>query len=82
MLQFTFSAPVANKAQVEEAVLDLLGWTEGYFRFEEGLPAFLSGKVAMIVNNRWISASGRATCMKLLQPVRPKVRLTSSTQTD
>jgi hypothetical protein len=26
------------KAQVEEAVFDLLGWTEGYFRFEEGAP--------------------------------------------
>jgi hypothetical protein len=26
------------KAQIEEAVFDLLGWTEGYFRFEEGLP--------------------------------------------
>ncbi len=24
------------KAQIEEAVFDLLGWTEGYFRFEEG----------------------------------------------
>ncbi len=24
------------KAQVEEAVFELLGWTEGYFRFEEG----------------------------------------------
>ncbi len=26
------------KAQIEEAVFDLLGWTEGYFRFEEGMP--------------------------------------------
>jgi hypothetical protein len=26
------------KAQIEEAVFDLLGWTEGYFRFEEGSP--------------------------------------------
>ena len=26
------------KAQIEEAVFELLGWTEGYFRFEEGLP--------------------------------------------
>ena len=26
------------KAQVEEAVFELLGWTEGYFRFEEGSP--------------------------------------------
>jgi uncharacterized protein DUF4388/tetratricopeptide repeat protein len=26
------------KAQVEEAVFELLGWTEGYFRFEEGVP--------------------------------------------
>jgi hypothetical protein len=26
------------KAQIEEAVFDLLGWTEGYFRFEEGAP--------------------------------------------
>jgi hypothetical protein len=26
------------KAQIEEAVFDLLTWTEGYFRFEEGLP--------------------------------------------
>jgi hypothetical protein len=26
------------KAQLEEAVFDLLGWTEGYFRFEEGSP--------------------------------------------
>jgi Domain of unknown function (DUF4388) len=25
------------KAQIEEAVFDLLGWTEGYFRFEEGM---------------------------------------------
>jgi hypothetical protein len=24
------------KAQIEEAILDLLGWTEGHFRFEEG----------------------------------------------
>lgn len=26
------------KAQLEEAVFDLLAWTEGYFRFEEGSP--------------------------------------------
>ena len=26
------------KAQIEEAVFELLGWTEGYFRFEEGAP--------------------------------------------
>jgi Domain of unknown function (DUF4388)/Tetratricopeptide repeat len=26
------------KAQLEEAVFELLGWTEGYFRFEEGSP--------------------------------------------
>src|SRR5918996_1795783 len=26
------------KAQIEEAVFDLLGWAEGYFRFEEGAP--------------------------------------------
>jgi Domain of unknown function (DUF4388)/Tetratricopeptide repeat len=26
------------KAQIEEAVFDLLGWTEGNFRFEEGSP--------------------------------------------
>ena len=26
------------KAQVEEAVFELLSWTEGYFRFEEGSP--------------------------------------------
>lgn len=26
------------KAQIEEAVFDLLRWTEGYFRFEEGAP--------------------------------------------
>ena len=26
------------KAQIEEAVFDLLEWTEGYFRFEEGAP--------------------------------------------
>jgi hypothetical protein len=26
------------KAQIEEAVFELLGWTEGYFRFEEGSP--------------------------------------------
>jgi hypothetical protein len=26
------------KAHVEEAVFELLGWTEGYFRFEEGTP--------------------------------------------
>jgi hypothetical protein len=26
------------KAQIEEAVFDLLTWTEGYFRFDEGLP--------------------------------------------
>jgi tetratricopeptide (TPR) repeat protein len=26
------------KAQVEEAVFELLSWTEGYFRFEEGTP--------------------------------------------
>ena len=26
------------KAQIEEAVFDLITWTEGYFRFEEGLP--------------------------------------------
>jgi hypothetical protein len=26
------------KAQVEEAVFELLGWAEGYFRFEEGTP--------------------------------------------
>lgn len=26
------------KAQIEEAVFDLLAWTEGYFRFEEGSP--------------------------------------------
>jgi hypothetical protein len=26
------------KAQIEEAVFDLLAWTEGYFRFEEGTP--------------------------------------------
>jgi tetratricopeptide (TPR) repeat protein len=27
------------KAQTEEILLDLLGWTEGHFRFEEGVPA-------------------------------------------
>jgi tetratricopeptide (TPR) repeat protein len=27
------------KAQTEEILLDLLGWTEGRFRFEEGVPA-------------------------------------------
>ncbi len=26
------------KAQIEEAVFDLLTWAEGYFRFEEGMP--------------------------------------------
>jgi hypothetical protein len=26
------------KAQIEEAVFELVGWTEGYFRFEEGAP--------------------------------------------
>ena len=26
------------KAQVEDTVFELLGWTEGYFRFEEGAP--------------------------------------------
>ena len=26
------------KAQIEEAVFELLGWSEGYFRFEEGAP--------------------------------------------
>jgi tetratricopeptide (TPR) repeat protein len=26
------------KAQVEEAIFELLGWSEGYFRFEEGAP--------------------------------------------
>ena len=26
------------KAQIEEAVFELLAWTEGYFRFEEGSP--------------------------------------------
>lgn len=27
------------KAQIEETILDLLGWTEGQFRFEEGAPS-------------------------------------------
>lgn len=27
------------KAQIEETILDLLGWTEGHFRFEEGVPS-------------------------------------------
>src|SRR5918999_2713516 len=27
------------KAQVEETILELLGWTEGHFRFEEGAPS-------------------------------------------
>ena len=27
------------KAQIEEAIFDLLGWAEGYFRFEEGAPS-------------------------------------------
>jgi hypothetical protein len=27
------------KAQIEETILDLLGWTEGHFRFEEGAPS-------------------------------------------
>lgn len=27
------------KAQIEDAIFELLGWTEGYFRFEEGAPA-------------------------------------------
>lgn len=27
------------KAQVEEAIFDLLGWSEGYFRFEDGAPS-------------------------------------------
>jgi len=26
------------KTQIEETILDLLGWTEGHFRFEEGAP--------------------------------------------
>src|SRR6185503_5275728 len=26
------------KAQVEEAIFELLGWSEGYFRFEDGAP--------------------------------------------
>jgi Domain of unknown function (DUF4388) len=26
------------KAQIEEAIFDLLGWAEGYFRFEDGAP--------------------------------------------
>ena len=26
------------KGQIEETILDLLGWTEGHFRFEEGAP--------------------------------------------
>jgi hypothetical protein len=26
------------KAQIEEAIFELLGWSEGYFRFEEGAP--------------------------------------------
>jgi hypothetical protein len=26
------------KAQIEEAIFELLGWTEGYFRFEDGAP--------------------------------------------
>ena len=26
------------KAQIEEAIFDLLGWSEGYFRFEDGAP--------------------------------------------
>jgi hypothetical protein len=26
------------KAQIEEAIYDLLGWAEGYFRFEDGAP--------------------------------------------
>ena len=27
------------KAQVEEAIFELLGWSEGYFRFEDGAPS-------------------------------------------
>jgi hypothetical protein len=27
------------KAQIEEAIFELLGWSEGYFRFEEGAPS-------------------------------------------
>jgi hypothetical protein len=27
------------KAQIEETILELLGWTEGHFRFEEGAPS-------------------------------------------
>jgi hypothetical protein len=27
------------KAQIEEAIFQLLGWSEGYFRFEEGAPS-------------------------------------------
>jgi len=29
------------KAQIEEAIFELLGWAEGYFRFEEGAPCNL-----------------------------------------
>ena len=51
------------KAQIEEAVFELLAWTEGYFRFEEGSPC---------------QAAVDAPATSITCPVRSTIRLVSS----
>ena len=48
------------KAQIEEAVFELLRWSEGYFRFEEGSPCARGGGVAGALSDRGAADGGGA----------------------
>jgi hypothetical protein len=65
------------KAQIEEAVFQLLGWSEGYFRFEEGGPsdAVVEGPVRMSTEGLLMEAARRMDEWSRIEDKVPHLRV-------
>ena len=62
------------KAQIEEAVFELLRWSEGYFRFEEGAPVPRGGRGAGPVPDRGAADGGGAAASTSGRASAPRSR--------
>ena len=61
------------KAQIEEAIFELLGWSEGYFRFEDGAPLRGHGRGAGPDSDRGAADGSRPPQMDEWSRIEDKV---------
>lgn len=65
------------KAQVEEAIFELLGWSEGYFRFEDGAPceAVVEAPVRIPTEGLLMEAARRSDEWSRIEATVPHLRV-------